>query len=499
MSKSKRSGKRAPVPQAAPLESALQRFSPLLSAEGLKALLEELERPVYPSLRANPLKCEPQSALEAWAGRYGWQTRPVPYCADGRWVLSSAAPISQPIEHRLGFYYIQDAASMLPVELFDFDGLADPLMLDLAASPGGKTTHLVSRSADRGLVVANDSSQERITALRIVLQNWGAASCAVTHFPGEKFGAWYPETFDRVLLDAPCSMQGLRSSEGHAMRLISGREQAALAHRQAGLLESALGAVKVGGQVVYSTCTLSPEEDEGVLDVLLKKFPRAFQVDPLDSRLGGQSAPGLLADGDLSFDPAVRNAARLWPQLFGTAGFFAARLTKLAPLPVVRQPPPARPLDRTGFAPLGRREAAEVLARLAQTYGWEGPSILEQAGLEIWQRGSNFYLMPQRYFQQFSQLPVQSLGLQLGEQTPDGLLPSHEWVARYGMHFTAGIYKLPAEHLSAWLRGEDIQGSPEGNILPGSIVAVFDETGQLLGRGKILAGRLKNLLPGRVF
>jgi 16S rRNA (cytosine1407-C5)-methyltransferase len=497
MSKSKRSAKQQ-IPSTPPLESALLRFRPLLSAGELKDLLEELERPLYPSLRANPLKCEPQAALDNWAERYGWQTRPVPYCPSGRWVLSSPAPISQAIEHRLGFYYIQDAASMLPVELFDFAGLESPLVLDLAASPGGKTTHLMGRTADRGLVIANDSSQERITALRIVLQNWGAASCAVTHFPGEKFGAWYPETFDRVLLDAPCSMQGLRPTEGHPMRSISEREQLALARRQAGLLESALGAVKVGGQVVYSTCTLSPEEDEGVLDALLHKFPGIFQVDSLDQRLGGKSAPGLLADGALNFDPAVRNAARLWPQIYGTAGFFAARLTKLAPLPAIPQPPPARPIDRTGFSPVGERAAAGILAELAHTYGWQGQATLEQAGLEIWQRSSTLYLMPQLYFQHFGRLPVQSLGLQLGEKTVDGFFPSHEWVARFGMHFTAGIYHLPPEHLPAWLCGEDIQGRPNGDLLPGSIVAVFTEVGQLLGRGKILTGRLKNLLPNRM-
>jgi 16S rRNA (cytosine1407-C5)-methyltransferase len=496
MSKSKRSA-RPQLAAPAPLESALQRFRPLLAETDYAALLAELAQPVYPSLRANPLKCEPQAALDDWARRYAWQTRRVPFCPDGRWVLSSPAPISQTIEHRLGFYYIQDAASMLPPELFDFDGLERPLILDLAASPGGKTTHLTSRTQDHGLVIANDSSQERITALRIVLQNWGTASCAVTHFPGEKFGDWFPETFDRALLDAPCSMQGLRPSEGHPMRPISEREQAALAHRQAGLLESALRAVKVGGQVVYSTCTLSPEENEGVLDAVLRKFLGTFQIDTLDERLAGKPAPGLLADGDQSFDPQVRQAARLWPHVFGTAGFFAARLTKLAPLDGVPQPPPARPLERTGFAPLGPKAVDEILVRLAQAYGWDGRAILERLGLEVWQREHKVFLMPQLYFHQFSQFPVQSLGLQLGEDTPDGFVPSHEWVARFGRSFTAGTYRLPDENLPAWLRGEDIQGRPEGAV--GGVVAVFDAQGRLLGRGKTLAGRLKNLLPGRVF
>lgn len=479
------------------LNTALARFQPLLSSQGFRDLMEELGRPLYQALRANPLKCEPQAALEDWARRYGWQTLPVPYCPTGRRIVSASTPISQPAEHRLGFYYIQDAASMLPVELFDFDGLETPLVLDMAASPGGKTTHIISRTGDHGLVIANDSSHERITALRIVLQNCGATSSATTHFPGEKFGAWYPETFDRVLLDAPCSMQGLRASEGHPMRPISEREQLALSRRQAGLLKSALQTVKVGGQVVYSTCTLSPEENEGVLDVLLKMYPGAFTIDELKQRLG-RPAPGLGADGEHVFDPVVQHAARLWPQLFGTAGFFAARLTKLAVLPGPDQEAPARLLDRAGFEALDRRPAAEFLAKLEGTYGWDGKAVLEQWGLELWRRGAVIYLLPQAYLGQFAQLPVQSLGMIVGEDGADGFIPSHEWVARFGMQLKGGIYCLPSERLAAWMRGEDIQGKP-GTALPiGSIAIIQDEEGRLLGRGKILAGRLKNLLPRRI-
>ena len=127
-------------------------------------------------------------------------------------VIQAETPISATPEHRLGFYYIQDAASMLPAELFDLSGTSAPLILDLAASPGGKTTHITARTGDRGLVIANDSSPDRITALRIVLSTWGSINNAITHFPGEKFGTWFPETFDYVLLDAPCSMQGIRTT-----------------------------------------------------------------------------------------------------------------------------------------------------------------------------------------------------------------------------------------------------------------------------------------------
>jgi 16S rRNA (cytosine1407-C5)-methyltransferase len=497
MAKRKHNSASDRAPAANLLSDSLAKFKPFLSAAQFSALQEELARPLFPALRANPLKVEPQAALADWAQRYGWEVKPVPFCADGRWVLSSAAPISQPIEHRLGFYYIQDGASMLPVELFDFEPGGAPLILDLAASPGGKTTHLISKTGDRGLVIANDVSSDRLMALRLVLQAWGAVGTAIARFPGEKYGLWFPETFDRVLLDAPCSMQGLRSTEGHRIRSISEHEQSDLARRQTALLESALRAVKTGGQVVYSTCTLSPEEDEAVLDSLLLRHPGAFQVDQIASRLP-VAAAGLTAIGEQAFQPQVANAFRIWPHTLGTAGFFAARLTKLTALPRSPQTPPARPFERTGLERLGKREEVDVIRQLAERYGIPAGMVSQEGDFGIWRRAEIYYLVPQLLLNHFPLFPVEDLGLRLAERTPDGLSPAHEWVARWGLHFTAGVVTLPAEQVPAWLRGEDIPGRPSGDLPVTSVAAVKDSTGRLLGRGKIQSGRLKNLLPRRL-
>jgi 16S rRNA (cytosine1407-C5)-methyltransferase len=195
------------------IEDSLERFKRLMDVESFARMLEALKQPLLQAVRVNPLKGEVARSLDSWVDRYGWDTESIPYCDTGWWIKQSEVPVSQTIEHRLGFFYIQDAASMMPVELFDFQNTSRELILDMAASPGGKTTHLVSKTGDKSLVLANDSSQGRITALRLVLQSWGAAGTAVTAFPGERFGSWFPETFDKVLLDAPCSMQNLRTSE----------------------------------------------------------------------------------------------------------------------------------------------------------------------------------------------------------------------------------------------------------------------------------------------
>ena len=475
---------------ANPLEDSLGRFLPLLPPADQASLLEDLQVPLRQSLRVNPHKTQP-GAIHAWAAHYGWTVEPIPYCSTG-WRVEPSAEGTLPsgtIEHRLGQFYIQDAASMLPVELFErLEEVDQPLILDLAASPGGKTTHLAARSGERGLVLANDSSAERITALRLVLQSWGAPNTAVTQFPGERFGQWFPETFDFVLLDAPCSMQGLRATDAHPLRPITPREQTSLARRQTQLLESALQTVKVGGQVVYSTCNLSPEEDEGVLDALLRRHPATFEIAELHLPV---PAPGLKEAEGFQFDPQVQKAARLWPHLYHTAGFFAALLRKVAEIPTETMELPFRPLERAGFVPLERKEYLELAADMRQEYGLDLPALLEQHDLALYRRNRLIFAFPGLFLGRFMDLPVQAAGLLFAEQTPEDLLPSNEFVNRFWGEFKSNRFLLPADLLPAWLRGEDV---PLDSGLPGGrLVIVLDESGRYLGRGRAIPAKIKNL------
>ncbi len=479
-------------------QTALERFRNLLSPQSFANLLSDLESLLYPAIRLNPLKATTQDLLQ-WAERYSWQLDPVPFCPLGWWVKEANVSVSQTVEHRFGYYYIQEAASMLPAELFTFKHLDHPLILDMAASPGGKTTHLISRSEDRGLVIANDSSAARLTALRLVLQNWGAVNVAVTNFPGERFGSWFPETFDAVLLDAPCSMQGLRSSESHPMRPISEREQNMLAQRQARMLESALRAVKVGGQVVYATCTLTPEENEGVLDRILRQYGSAVQVEDAN-RLLPVPAPGLVNEECKQYDPQVERAVRLWPHLYHTAGFFAAHLTKLSPMNSGKRVvfESAFSLQRVGFLPLEKREIISLISNFENDYGFDLGSLLVEYDLSLWRRRETIYAFPNRYFSKFSSMPVHTLGMALGEKTPQGFIPAHEWVTRFYQSFLRGHYPLPDEYRPAWLRGEDLRDFHPGEYPSGRVVLVQDAHSQFIGLGKITSQRLKNLLPRRV-
>lgn len=455
-------------------------------------------RPLDVSIRVNTLKIEAQAAMEKWNPRYGWQSEPVPFCPSGFWLRSAESAPSSTLEHRLGYYYMQEAASMLPAELFNLEEMERPLILDMAASPGGKTIHLADRSRDRGFILANDASRGRLTALRIVLNNWGVINQAITCLPGEVLGTLYPEKFDAVLLDAPCSMQGLRASPSHKARSISVGEVEALAARQARLLESALKAVKCGGQVVYSTCTLTPQENEGVLAEVLGKCGRAVSVVDISTHLP-QAAPGLRHFLDLEFPAEVERAARLWPHLFDSAGFFAAKLIKTDNLPPANTTQPIRSAKAPDLRRATPTEVQGITRLLEELYGFDLGEIIQTQALAVCELKGELWLLGEALLSHFKGLPWISSGMPLGKTLPQGWQPSHEFVSRFGDRFTRGLLILAEGYLLAWQRGEDIRPYSGERELRGKVCALRDESGRNLGRGKLLEDRLKNLLPTRIF
>ncbi len=492
------------APSKAAISAALRHYQTLLPADEYRQLMDELARPLPQAIRANPLKTEPVQAVRSWSERYGWELKPVPYESAGWQILSAAHSLSQTIEHRLGFYYIQDAASMLPAALFNLDPGKPELVLDMAASPGGKTTHLVSRTNDSGLVIANDASASRLAGLRIVLQNWGAINTAITNYPGERFGEWFPETFDKVLLDAPCSMQSLRSTESHPMRPISENERKYLSQRQVRLLESAFTALRPSGQVVYATCTLAPEEDEAVIDALLKRFPGSAQVVDVSARLPAP-APGIVSDGEQSFSPEIAKTVRLWPHRFGTSGFFAAVIAKKDSIIDSHSSRSQKSFPISTGSPrwLGLRQKTGLFEQLLRAYGFDLADLIERQNLSLAQHlaasGKIFITaVPNLLTEKLGGLRIVNAGMLIGEESAFGFEISHEFAARFGHTFRNGACPVPDEWVARWIAGEDIAGCSPPESTVNRIVVVTDGAGRNLGRGKVQKNLIKNLLPKRL-
>ncbi|MFL7795119.1 MAG: NOL1/NOP2/sun family putative RNA methylase [Anaerolineae bacterium] len=475
------------------MNDSLERYRDLLDTAEFEQLLQAVLRPLPSAIRINILKIAVGDARRAWPAWYGWQVQPVSFCGAG-WQVTGEA-IAKTLEHKMGFYYVQDAASMLPVEMFDFERNG-PLVLDMAAAPGGKTTHLVSRMGDRGLVVANDANNRRIPPLRAKLQDWGAVNVAIANYPGEQFESWFPETFDKVLLDAPCSGESLRTAERRRMQPVSANERQALYQRQVELLCSAFRALKPGGEVVYATCSLAPEEDEMVLDALLNLYPHQATIEAVDHVLLAP-APALASAGERVFHPQVSHAVRLWPHLYDTSGFFAAKIGKLDSVDVRPADPPGRSLESIGFVRMGQREMADVCDHLLQVYGFDFEAVIERQALVLWEHKRSVYAIPELFLASFANLPCVATGMHIGDQGEGGFEPSHALVARFSERFSERRLVLADDHVGVWLGGRDLRGVQTTYAL-GEVILLEDQKSRFLGLGKVLSKRVRNLLPRRL-
>jgi len=483
--------------QPSPFSQSLNRFSEVLTPAEIQSILNLQEDPLPIGIRVNPLKVDPQTSIKNWAEWYQWELKPVNFYPYG-WTISSAGiSPGTTIEHRMGQYYLQDAASMVPVSLFEF-AHPQPLILDMAASPGGKTTHLIDRTQDRGFVVANDASQGRIPALRSVLANWGGINLVITRYPGESFGQWFPEMFDMVLLDVPCTMENLRPTPNHPLRETTTDERLRLQSRQVELLTSGLQALKIGGQIVYATCSLAPEEDEAVIDRIMRRFPGAISIENVAQKFSFHT-PGLTQFQGERFLPDLKESLRLWPFLTGMSGFFCALLTKQKPLPVQNQISPERPFTKTGLEPTGPVQFSQVCDVLFENYEINLRDLLQRYHLAMYSRHNQIFLIPQTYLEQFSTLPYEYIGMPLGRWIDQVFEPSHAFVTRFGHQFNKGKILIEDALIQLWIAGRDIR-HPETEITPqGQFLMVIDRHGRNLGLGRLLPKRLRNMLPRQYF
>ena len=475
------------------LHDSLARFTSILQPDEIQAIHRIQEQPLPIGVRINLLKRDPEAAILDLAQRYNWDVQSIPFCNNGWVIHDPGTPPGLTLEHRLGQYYLQDAASMVPVSLFDFSG-DHPVILDMAASPGGKTTHLIDRTMDKAFIIANDSSRNRISALRSVLINWGGISQIVTCYPGEKFGTWYPETFDYILLDAPCSMENLRPSPSHPLRETSADERLRLQSRQVALLVSGLSALKTGGQLVYATCSLAPEEDEAVVDTVLKQHPGKFKVDNIRHKMPFP-AIGLKAFVGQTFHPDLEYTLRLWPHLTGMSGFFCARLTKIQPFSLPLESAPARDLRRTHLQPAEDPIQSQVFSQLNENYGFDLDANLSDQDLALYRRFDQVFLLPKAYLHHFKSLPFELIGMLIGRINEQLFEPSSEFISRFGHKFTRGMIQIEDTRLEQWISGRDIRHPVIDKKPAIEFVLVKDSAGRNLGLGKLLPNRLRNMRP----
>ncbi|MDA0337582.1 MAG: hypothetical protein O2782_20650 [bacterium] len=236
-----------------------------------------------------------------------------------------AATVSHSLEFRLGALYMQAKATTLAVRALDPQ--PGELVLDLAAAPGGKATQIATAMGNTGLLVANEPRHKRLAALVGNLERCGAYNTLLTSVLGTQLARAFHNVFDRVLLDAPCSGDGILCKDRSMLRFWSPEDAVHKSAQQIGLLRAAFHMLRPGGRLVYSTCSLSTEENEDVLVGLLKDFGPLVDVQQVSGITDGHLAAEQMA----RYPPAFSGCARVWPHLHATEGAFVAVIGKRAP------------------------------------------------------------------------------------------------------------------------------------------------------------------------
>jgi NOL1/NOP2/sun family putative RNA methylase len=271
----------------------------------------------------------------------------------GALTLGREASLGRRFEYRAGLIHTQEAASMLPP--IALDPKPGELVLDLCAAPGGKSAQLSLLMKGRGTLVVNDLSFARLSALRATQERLGLTNMVLCARNGERLLANHPPCFDKVLVDAPCSCEGTIRKKGRwSFVQERGDFRSVLRATQARLLLNALKLTKVGGRVVYSTCTLDPLENEAVVEEALKRFSEHGGEAQLEARTweGFKGVEGVTEWGELTFRDEMRRCTRVYPQHNDTGGFFIASLT------ITQQP--VEGLEREGLLERGWKTTAEL-------------------------------------------------------------------------------------------------------------------------------------------
>lgn len=425
-----------------------------LLGEEYPAFAASYERPRNVGLRINPLKTQTPPGLPEF------DRKPVPWCDTGYYYDPNTRPGLSPY-HDAGLYYMQEPSAMAPAVLLA--PKPGEIVLDLCAAPGGKSTQIAGMLDGKGLLVCNEIHPKRAQILAQNIERLGIANALVLNEHPQRLEDRFAGFFDKILVDAPCSGEGMFRKEEAAVTDWSPETVAMCAQRQGEILNSAAKMLRPGGRLVYSTCTFSPEENEGAISAFLRTHPD-FSVEKADAPWFSPGRPDWIEDPA----PGLENTFRLFPHKLAGEGHFAAVLRKAGDEPAVgtAEPGAKLPKELLEFAKSSGVELPEGKAILFGTRVWLAPEAMPV----------------------LKGLKVLRAGLELGECKKGRFEPAHAWAL--WLKTAASVHDLPADSpdVPKYLSGETLSGDETGWTL-------IRVNGLSLGWAKGSNGQLKNHYP----
>lgn len=419
-----------------------------------------LDEPSFHGLRVNTGKI----SVEEFLRISPFSLKPVPWCSNGFYYEEGVQPAKHPY-YFAGLYYIQEPSAMTPASVLPVE--PGDRVLDICAAPGGKSTELAAKLQGTGLLVSNDISHSRAKALLKNLELFGVPNMLVVSEPPNRIADYFEGYFDKILIDAPCSGEGMFRKSPSMIKAWEHNGVDLFVNLQQSILKEMVKCLRPGGTLVYSTCTFSPEENEQAMDYLLELAPDMELVElplyegfdtghPEWSRTGNE---------------AVKNCRRLWPHRISGEGHFVAMLQK-------KHSGDLQGINRYGTSKV--RLPEEVWEFLSGIH-WEwNPERMEL-------QKERLYYLPEN-MPEVKGLRLLRNGLFLGELKKNRFEPSQSLAMALRMEEFDGAVSLPAsdQRIIRYLKGETIE--LEGK--DGMVLLCVD--GYPLGWGKCSDGRLKN-------
>ncbi|MFS0869895.1 RsmB/NOP family class I SAM-dependent RNA methyltransferase [Paenibacillus xylanilyticus] len=450
-------------------ESYIHHIREMLGSEA-EAFIDSYQQTRVQGLRFNSIKTTTELKKQVIEH---FDLTKVPWCETGYYYPSNERP-GKHVYHAAGLYYIQEPSAMSAVEMLNPQ--PGEIILDLAAAPGGKTTHIASLMEDQGLLVSNEIHPARAKILAENVERMGLSSVVVTSAAPGELSARFPAAFDRIMLDAPCSGEGMFRKDPDAVTEWSDNLVTLCVNRQWDILQDAYIMLKPGGTLAYSTCTFNREENEGMMERLVAAYP----------------------------DLTLVRTERIWPHLAQGEGHFVAVVSKAgtqASASVEQDDQPRKRKDKKGKGPRQSSSSKEVDSAWNAYRAWSSEhkvAIANGTGRPLL-FGEALYVLPEHAAQlltddRLNGLKLPRPGLHVGDWKKGRFEPAHALALALGYNEASNMQHVSLDvessQVAAYLRGESLPADSELNGW--TLVTVH---GLALGWGKASAGQLKNRLP----
>ena len=436
--------------------------------EEYEAFLKGYDKPRFHALRRNPLKIQKDEFLNI----IPFELQEVPWAEHGYYYENTDQPGKHEF-HEAGLYYIQEPSAMSVVEYLEVK--PGEQVLDLCAAPGGKTTQIAGFMAGEGLLVCNEIHPQRAKILSENIERMGVKNALVTNETPQRLSAMFPGFFDKILVDAPCSGEGMFRKNEEALEEWSAENVQMCADRQDEILEEVAKMLRPGGRICYSTCTFAPAENEDCMARFITSHPE-FHLVEVEKK-------GNMSSGNPKFAnipvEGLEKTIRLWPHKLDGEGHFIAVLEKDGELDPSYKPMPQKGNEK----PLKEKEYQEFL-------DFQKETLKYPLGKECILFGEQLYAIPEN-MPSLKGLKVLRPGLHLGTLKKKRFEPSHALALSMKKEDVLRSWNLESgsREIKQYLSGQTFHAEGE----KGWYLILVD--GYSIGWGKLAGGIMKNHYP----